>query len=107
MDNLENFIEKRMNWDDHDFINAFNINERKMKEYQSEMFFIKETYKKYQDTHQMLFKIEGKLLNIDKTLDHYEKTLYNLYVELYELQTVDDLRKKLFKISKKKKKFQK
>lgn len=85
-----------------DFNNRFNKNKQGFDDYKKEMKFIKETYKTYKDTHEMLFKIEGKLLNIDKTLEHYEIVLYNLYIELYELDATEKLTKKIIKNFKKK-----
>ena len=83
------------------FIEEYKNNQKKFSEYKEEMIFIKDTYKKYKDTHQLLFRVDGKLLNIDKTLEHYEIVLYNLYLELYRIQALEKISKKFQKFSKK------
>lgn len=75
----------------------YKENNLKFTNYYSEMNFIRDSYRQYKDTHQLLFKIEGQLLNIDDTLSHYEKILYNLYVELYEIEACEKIFKKLKK----------
>lgn len=81
-------------------IEMYKKNKIKFDEYHNEMGFIRDTYKKYNNSYQILFKVEGKLLNIDKTLDHYEKVLYNIYVEYYEIQEYEKLYHKMVKILK-------
>lgn len=40
-----------------------------------ELQFIKECHIKYHDDYDILYKIEGKLMTIDDTLDYYEKIM--------------------------------